>query len=68
MMEEKEERGVYIVDTTSEQCWQHLMGGKARNLWRLSREVQCQVPQWFCITTEAFSLFIQVRVYQLARP
>ena len=50
-----------ILDPSSQQCDHALVGGKARNLWLLGRRVQCsQVPQWFCITTNAFTKFIEV--------
>ena len=51
---------ITILDPSSEQCDHYLAGGKARNLWLLGRRVQCQVPQWFCVTTEAFGQFVEV--------
>ena len=49
-----------ILDPSSKQCEHALVGGKARNLWLLGKQVQCRVPQWFCITTEAFTKFVEV--------
>ena len=51
-----------IFDPSSDQCDHALVGGKARNLWLLGRQVQCSVPQWFCITTQAFTEFVQVGI------
>ena len=51
----------YIVDPTSECCDHGLVGGKARNLWLLGKKVECQVPPWFCITTQAFDFFVEVK-------
>lgn len=50
-----------IVDYLSDTCDSSLVGGKARNLWLLGRLVECKVPQWYCVTTEGFSQFVQVR-------
>lgn len=53
----------FVVDVTSDTCESSLVGGKAKNLWRLSGLVDgtcARVPAWFCITTEAFSCFVQV--------
>ena len=52
-----------ILEPSSERCEHALVGGKARNLWLLGRQVQCKVPQWFCITTEAFTQFVEVHVH-----
>lgn len=55
------EQGMMILDFESEECSSTLAGGKAHNLWRLGQSLeQCKVPPWFCLTTEAFQLFIQV--------
>ena len=53
----------FVVDFTSDSCESSLVGGKAKNLWRLSGLVDgtsAKVPAWFCITTKAFSCFVQV--------
>lgn len=42
-----------------------LTGGKALNLWRLSNEASCRVPQWFCVTTTAFQHFVKVSLFQV---
>lgn len=60
-MEEGRGGRVFLVGPSSERCDHSLVGGKAKNLWLLGRQVECQVPAWFCITTEAFSFFVQVR-------
>ena len=50
-----------ILDFASEKCSPSVVGGKAHNLWKLGRSLQdCKVPPWFCLTTEAFQLFIKV--------
>lgn len=50
-----------IVDFRSEDCKSSFAGGKAYNLWKLGRRLEkCKVPPWFCLTTDAFQLFIQV--------
>lgn len=51
-----------IVEPSSDRCDHALAGGKARNLWLLEKQVQCRVPPWFCISTEAFSQFVEVGV------
>ncbi|XP_064399663.1 rifampicin phosphotransferase-like isoform X2 [Halichondria panicea] len=49
-----------IIDSFSESCDHSLVGGKARNLWLLGKRVPAsRVPDWFCVTTEAFTQFIQ---------
>ena len=37
---------------------EHTGGGKAWNLWRMSRLPFCRVPPWFCLTTLAFDAFV----------
>ena len=56
------EEGGLIVDYRSEDCKSSQVGGKAYNLWRLGKSLleDCQVPAWFCLTTQAFDLFLQV--------
>ena len=49
-----------ILDSSSDRCEHALVGGKARNLWLLGRQVQCRVPRWFCVTTQAFTRFVEV--------
>lgn len=52
----------FIIDALSESCDHSLVGGKARNLWLLGKRVPAsRVPDWYCVTTEAFTQFIQVR-------
>ena len=59
-MQDNKAENVFFIDPTSESCSHQLVGGKARNLWLLGRMVTCKVPPWFCITTEAFGLFVEV--------
>lgn len=49
-----------LLDQTSLSCPAHLVGGKGHNLWELGQMEGCQVPAWFCITTNAFNTFIEV--------
>jgi len=52
-----------IVDSLSVSCDHGLVGGKARNLWLLGQRVrESRVPDWFCVSTQAFTQFIQVTV------
>ena len=53
-------RGLLLLDPSSPSCPAHLAGGKGHNLWELGRMAGCLVPPWFCITTDAFSSFIEV--------
>ena len=52
---------VFITDGQSDTCPQALVGGKARNLWMLGQLVNCSVPPWFAVTTDAFTRFMQVK-------
>ena len=54
-----------LVDQSSPSCPSQLVGGKGHNLWVLGSMEGCQVPDWFCITTDAFSTFIEVWGIQL---
>ena len=54
------EGGACLVDQSSPSCPSQLVGGKGHNLWVLGSMEGCQVPDWFCITTDAFSTFIEV--------
>lgn len=45
--------------SSSEDVLQHTGGGKALNLWRMSRFHFCRVPSWFCLTTDAFDAFVE---------
>jgi len=58
-----EVQATYVVGPSSEHCNHILVGGKARNLWLLGQRVACPVPPWFCVTTEAFSLFVEVLTF-----
>ena len=49
-----------LLDQNSPSCPSHLAGGKGHNLWVLGSMEGCTVPDWFCITTDAFSAFIEV--------
>ena len=51
---------VFLLDPSSPSCPGHLAGGKGHNLWELGRMERCQVPPWFCVTTDAFSAFVEV--------
>ena len=55
-----EEGSCLLLDHTSSSCPASLAGGKGHNLWELGRIEGCQVPEWFCITTDAFTAFIEV--------
>ncbi len=55
-----EGKATLIVDPFFVTCEHRLVGGKGRNLWLLGQQVSCQVPEWFCVTTEAFDCFVQV--------
>lgn len=58
---DREEGGAcLLLDQSSPDCPSHLSGGKGHNLWVLGSMNGCQVPEWFCITTNAFSAFIEV--------
>ena len=64
-MEEEKEGGReggadLLLDLASPSCPSHMVGGKGHNLWVLGSMEGCQVPDWFCITTNAFSTFIEV--------
>ncbi|CAI8037287.1 Prodigiosin synthesizing transferase PigC [Geodia barretti] len=48
-----------LLDQNSPSCPSHLAGGKGHNLWVLGSMEGCTVPDWFCITTDAFSTFIE---------
>ena len=48
-----------LLDQASHSCPSRLAGGKGHNLWVLGSMPGCQVPDWFCITTNAFSTFIE---------
>ena len=49
-----------LLDQSSPSCPSHLAGGKGHNLWVLGSMEGCTVPDWFCITTNAFAAFIEV--------
>ena len=51
---------LYLREPSSNTCDHFLVGGKARNLWLLGRQVDCPVPSWFAITTTAFTAYTQV--------
>ena len=51
---------VFLLDPSSPSCPGHLAGGKGHNLWELGRMERCQVPPWFCVTTDAFNAFVEV--------
>ena len=55
----------YFRDAQSQACEHALVGGKARNLWLLGRLVDCPVPSWFSVTTDAFGAFIKVFCVEL---
>ena len=62
-----EDSSLYIVGRDVPNCSKRLVGGKAVNLWHLGKTLQgfekasdVEVPQWFALTTEAFSLFVKV--------
>lgn len=56
---------LYHRDPHSVDCEPHAVGGKARNLWLLGKQVDCPVPDWFVLTTTAFTAFLNVCVYML---
>jgi pyruvate,water dikinase len=45
---------------SSADALEHTGGGKAWNIWRMSRLPFCRVPPWFCLTTLAFDSFVEV--------
>ena len=53
---------MYLLEPSSPSCPARLAGGKGRNLWLLGRGEDCQVPPWFCVTTDSFSSFVEVSV------
>ena len=62
-----EDSSLYILGPNVPNCSKRLVGGKAVNLWHLGKKLQdfeksadVKVPQWFALTTEAFSLFVKV--------
>ena len=60
-MEGRKDSGVcLLLNPSSPSCPSHLVGGKGHNLWELGRMERCHVPPWFCITTDAFTTFIEV--------
>ena len=63
----REEEASMLLDKSSPSCPSHLAGGKGHNLWVLGSMEGCQVPDWFCITTNAFSAFIEV-LYHMPIP
>ena len=53
---------LYLREPSSNTCDHFLVGGKARNLWLLGRQVDCPVPSWFAVTTTAFTAYTQVSI------